>query len=105
MGCFGSRRGSAAAALAGIAALALTTGVTTAAGAKSKQSSTCSMDFVASVRHGPLAGKDYEGILRMKLGPKGALRSVSFHAPSGKGVEVDASIRKGTVSFRIPTPD
>jgi hypothetical protein len=63
------------------------------------------MGFVASVRQGPHAGTNYEGILHMRLSGGGDVRSASFHPVRGKDVELDARSADGVIQFSIPTPD
>jgi hypothetical protein len=78
-------------------------GLTTPSLAKKKVRSTCSMYFVASVRKGPRAGTDYEGVLALKLDRRGRFRRGSFRPLRGGRVKVKGSSRGRAIAFSFPT--
>jgi DNA-binding beta-propeller fold protein YncE len=85
------------------AGLALATaGLAAAAPAATPERSSCSMYFVASVRHGPRAGSDYRGVLRMKLDKRDRFAGGTFRPLEGGQVTVKSTARGRAVSFSVP---
>jgi hypothetical protein len=73
--------------------------------APSRAASTCSTYFVASVRRGPRAGKDYAGLLTLGLDRRGRLMASSFVSLQGRRVGARASVRAGAISLALATRD
>ena len=93
--------------VAGLAALAGATASPAApASGEHAAASTCRMSFVASVRRGPLKGKDYAGALTLKLDAAGHLRSGAFvPANGGRPVAVAGSVEGRSIAFKLKTAD
>lgn len=90
---------------ASAAAFAATVATLTPSSLAADEASTCSMYFVASVRQGPLAGTNYEGLLTLRLDAHGRVRGGSFDLLDGQRVEIAAKSHDGVVKLTIRTAD